>query len=387
MSRKSNDSSTRCRGESAAALLVVNAEGEIIEIDDAFCILTGFAREELLGECRSFPFCPEEFIPEESLARWWEVDEDKSERGMIFRHKNGSILLVRLLSESSSPGGENRWTVSRYAGNRIYSPERGREEPAGREEDGAPDRVEYRRLVEKYLRSFPPEAMTYLLSDIVHDLNNIIYGITSMTTLALMDFEKTGGTKSDLEGILEATEKAGDYIRKLQQMGDEAFPRFKEESMDEIFHSLTWLLRQALPPGITVDCRPPDSIPPLRIDRGQVENALFTVCLEAVSDSPAGGVLRLEAGVVDLAGADIDSFHDLTPGKYCRITISGGAARTREEMDTLLDPVCPGWQPGGGLNLRLLVPYRTAREHRGTLALRNVPDQGMVTELYLPVYT
>ena len=334
MGRESSEYLSAAGKNLSEARLVVDGNGKIIEIDDAFCILTGYGREELLGAQGSFPFCPGEFVPEESLAKWWEAADENSERGMIFQHKDGSILFVRLISRSPVKEGEHRWIVLRY-GSEENNPSI--PEPplcGGDKASEETDRIECRRLISKYVDRLPPEALAHLLADVVHDFNNIIYGITSLTTLALMDVDRESRTKTDLEAILGATEKASTYIQKLHRLVEACFPQMDEVSMEEILSSLTWLLGRAFFRKITIDYRPPDRLPPLRIDREQIENSLLTICLNTVKQMPPGGALTLEAEMVELSETDIDTLNDLMPGRFCRIRVMGGGAElSQEEMN------------------------------------------------------
>ena len=84
---------------------VVNAQGVHVQVNDAFCRMTGFTRDELIGAGLPHPYWPPEEL--EHIQRAYECTTrgKPSEFELVFMRKNGERFPVILASEVKSDTG------------------------------------------------------------------------------------------------------------------------------------------------------------------------------------------------------------------------------------------------------------------------------------------
>jgi PAS domain S-box-containing protein len=70
-------------------------EGEVLEVNERLCALTGCSREELIGSVPRFPFWPEEDHPAlDAGLREALRSTTGTERDLVIRRRNGQPLPV-----------------------------------------------------------------------------------------------------------------------------------------------------------------------------------------------------------------------------------------------------------------------------------------------------
>ncbi len=248
------------------------------------------------------------------------------------------------------------------------------------------DITEQTRMAHNYLNTQRVEALINLAGDIAHDFNNIVCGITGLATLVLSGLEDDNPIRKDLEEILNATEQAGEYTRKLQSLGNNTLPRRKEESAAEIIQSLSRLLQRTFPPGIRIVCRCEEGLETVCIDRGQIERAILNICINSADAMPEGGLLRIEAAAASFSPPDTESFTKQQPKKYLRISvIDNGEGMSEREGDRALEPFFTTHRRQDRAGLGLPIAYRIIKDHGGTFKLESKLGEGTRADILLPL--
>ena len=105
-------------------------------------------------------------------------------------------------------------------------------------------------------------------------------------------------------------------------------------------------------------------------DKGQLQQLLLNLSLNALDAMPRGGVLRLEINTSEGSDAVV-SVRDTGPGIAAKV------------LDRMFEPFVTTKETGLGLGL--IVCRRIAEDHGGTLSGRNESPQGACFELRMPV--
>jgi signal transduction histidine kinase len=110
------------------------------------------------------------------------------------------------------------------------------------------------------------------------------------------------------------------------------------------------------------------ALPPLRLDRQQMKQALINVVLNALQATPPGGTVQVTAAA---------------EGNGVRITIiDSGSGIAADMLDRIFDPYFTTKPDGTGLGLPIAL--RIIQGHGGTLDVSSVPGQGTTVEVRLP---
>ena len=85
---------------------------------------------------------------------------------------------------------------------------------------------------------------------------------------------------------------------------------------------------------------------------------------------------------------DLIIHHDLSPGKYLRLTVSDtGAGIDNEIIDRIFDPFFTTKKPGEGTGLGLSVVHGIVKSYGGTITVQSEVGKGTEFNVYLPLLT
>jgi signal transduction histidine kinase len=120
-------------------------------------------------------------------------------------------------------------------------------------------------------------------------------------------------------------------------------------------------LRTELAPGL----------PPIRADRGQIEQACLNLILNAAEAMPGGGTLTI--------ATELNS-----PAFMLLRFTDTGTGMTREQQERLFEPFLTTKTHGTGLGLAI-VHKIVVDSHRGRIEVESAPSRGTTFRVLLPV--
>ncbi|MDA0791045.1 MAG: ATP-binding protein [Proteobacteria bacterium] len=228
------------------------------------------------------------------------------------------------------------------------------------------------------------EAIGQLTGGIAHDFNNLLVAITGYSDLALdLDVARDNAELTlHLQEIRHAARRAGDMTSRLL-----AFSRRRTNDptlidVGDVLDGLDLLLKRLLPENISVsvfrDCLGPL---PVMADRGQLEQVLVNLAVNARDAMPQGGELRIDVDSKPVpAGEDDD-------GRPCLIirVSDNGAGMTPEVQARIFEPFFTTKPEGSGTGLGLPVVANIMREHGGQIEVASEPGEGTRFSITLPL--
>ena len=113
----------------------------------------------------------------------------------------------------------------------------------------------------------------------------------------------------------------------------------------------------------------PTDLPPLRLDRDQIKQALFNIIKNALQAMSEGGLLRITAAASDrfLAVAFRDN----------------GAGIAPEDIGHIFDPYYTTKAEGSGIGL--MIVQRIIQDHGGRIDVHSEPGMGTTFTVFLPL--
>jgi signal transduction histidine kinase len=230
------------------------------------------------------------------------------------------------------------------------------------------------------LRSRDAETARIILSRIAHDLNNYLYAISGTAALSLESAGKGEPVRSDLEEILEVSNRMADYIRRIQAIAHGGDDDRQAESLKGIVTGIERYIRREYPERISIRTELPGKDCYAPATRKMIENAIINICCNACESISGRGevVLTLGTAVKVREGAE---------EKFCRITVEDNGRGMDDEEVKNCRQIFYTTADGGtdSLGIGLTVAEGIIRKHRGELLISSSPGEGTTVEILLPL--
>lgn len=245
---------------------------------------------------------------------------------------------------------------------------------------------EQQRLEAKLRMSQKMEAIGQLAGGIAHDFNNLLQAISGYTELATYALEPSHAARNDLKEVTSASNRARDLIQQLLSFSSRQILRPEVLDVNEVVNQTCNMIRRIIGEQIDFEFFPSDDIQPIRADRGQLDQIIINLCVNARDAMPNGGQLRIKTGSL-IADEPYCSTHTgALPGSYTCISISDtGIGMPSDVKEHIFEPFFSTKGLGKGTGLGLSTVYGIVAQHKGFINVETAPSSGTTFEIYLPV--
>jgi len=335
------------------------ASGRLEWTDQVYAI-HGLAREDFDGQISG-------------LLRWIHPDDVDELRARIEAVMHGGAP-ISLEHRIVRPDGEVRRV---WSGGDVVCDELGRPlKVVG----AVQDVTERHELEEQLQKSQRLESLGRLAGGVAHDFNNLLQVILGSADIARRDPTRT----SALHEIQMAAERAAELTRQLLTFGRRQHFQPIELSLPALLHELSPLLRRMVGETVQLVLEPHVGAPQVNADRGQVEQIVINLCLNARDAMPNGGTITVGTSIEDPERATRESLELRQPGPHLVLRVRDtGGGMTPEVRARVFEPFFTTRDSGTGLGLAVV--YGIVQEHRGGIELQSAPDRGATFAIYLPV--
>jgi PAS domain S-box-containing protein len=341
---------------------ITDLEGRILFVNRAFQETYGFTGPELLGHSISLvqaastlPGLPRE-ITEATLAGGWTGE-------ILNRRKDGSEFPILL---STSVLRDEAGAIRGLIG-------------------VATDMRERHELEEQLRASQRMEAIGHLAGGIAHDFNNLLTVVLGATEIVRRALPASSPLQTEVDTVRNAVSDGSRLTSSLLAYARQQRLQPEELNLARVIGAMVPMLRRVLPEHIELSFVVGPEALGVRADKGQLEQVLMNLCVNARDAMPRGGVLSIATACVNV---DVTSraAHQLgTTGRYAKITVTDtGSGMDEETLKHLFEPFYTTKDLSRGTGLGLATVYGIVKQHDGTIEVTSTPGQGTTFDLYLP---
>jgi PAS domain S-box-containing protein len=353
----------------ADALVLRDAEANIVDVNRAFLEISGFSRDEVLSNSRWIFALPElagqakemhrRVIAGESVQ--WETQG---------RRKDGTLIEIEMRAVPILYRGKpHALGMARDITARI------------REE------AERGQLEAQLRQAQKMEAIGHLTGGIAHDFNNILQGILGNLTLAEEHVEKQADAK--LNRYLERAHVSASRARYvIQQMltfsrGKRGAPRVL--ALPPVVAEAEKLLRPTLPSTIELEARVDAGVGAVRADPVQLEQVLINLCINARDAMGGEGAITLAVRAAPEKAGVCTSCRQKFAGRFVELAVrDAGPGIVPAVVDRMFEPFYSTKGVGKGSGMGLSMVHGIVHEHGGHVVVETAPGKGANFRILLP---
>ncbi|MFW6205712.1 MAG: PAS domain S-box protein [Gemmatimonadota bacterium] len=356
---------------SPEGIVLLEAEtGVILRVNREFTHMFGYTRDEAVGEHLDSLIVPEDRAREAEELNRSAREGRRVRTETVRRRKDGSLVEVSVLARELRIPGE---PAQLYG---VYRDITDRKET----ERALQEREEELRHAQKL------EAVGKLAGGVAHDFNNLLTVINGHARFALENVEAGNRLRDDLLAIEKSGARAAQLTQQLLAFSRRQVLHPQVLDPNDVVRGIQGMLRRLIGEHIRVQIRLTDREVRVRADRGQLEQVLINLVVNARDAMPSGGTLTLETDVITLEPHDDRVARwDVEPGSFVRLRVADtGVGMDPETLEQAFEPFFTTKEPGKGTGLGLATVFGIVKQSGGHVRARSAPGAGTVCEVILP---
>ncbi|MBU0677297.1 MAG: response regulator [Verrucomicrobia bacterium] len=225
------------------------------------------------------------------------------------------------------------------------------------------------------------EAIGRLAGGVAHDFNNLLTAILGHVELLLLDLEKGSPFVQDLEEVRTQVERGERLTRQLLAFSRRQVLQPQVLNLNDIIRGMEMLLHRLLGEDIEVSLHIDSDLCMVKTDRGQIEQVIMNLAVNAREAMPKGGRLVVETKNFT---AD-DTFSDISPGGYALLEVSDtGTGMSHDVLARIFEPFFTTKPQGKGVGIGLSTVYGIVNQSKGTIRVYSEVGKGSTFKVFLP---
>ena len=314
---------------------LTDLHGRILEVNDAYCRMSGYSEQELLsmhisqveGNMGSYEVTSK---IEDIIKKGFDRFDTKH------RRKDGSLYDVEV-SVQHLPIENGKLIIFLRD---ITMPKK-----AEREKE---------HLQAQLLQAQKMESVGRLAGGVAHDFNNMLSVIIGYGELALEQTNPAHQLHTALQEIMKAAQRSADITRQLLAFARKQTISPEVIDINKTVAGMTNMLERLIGEDVDLAWLPGAAVWPVMIDPGQIDQILANLCVNARDAISDVGKITIETGNAEFNETYCKNHLEFLPGEYVVLAVSdNGYGMDAETLGNIFDPFFTTKESSKGTGLGL----------------------------------
>ena len=352
-------------GAAAHGIILTDKAGKILFANRAFCSMTGYAPEEVLGQTPGF-LKSGKHNPAFYRQLWETILAGRVWQGQIInRRKDGTLFNEEM---TITPVRELDGQISSFLAIKK-------------------DVTRDNHLREQLHHMQKMEAIGHLAGGVAHDFNNLLTVIHGNAQLLLADEAAalSAEHRRCLLQITEAAERAANITRQLLAFGRRQSVQFQPLNLNHVVGCFTKMLKRVIGENVALQCHSAQNLPPVNGDIGMIEQVLISLTVRARDAMPEGGSITITTDTVHVDSDNAEINPEVRAEDFACITVSDtGAGIDPKHLPRIFEPFFTTQNADKDSGLGLAAVYGIVKQHQGWIEVVSKPGGGTKFKIFLP---
>jgi len=229
------------------------------------------------------------------------------------------------------------------------------------------------------------ETLGRLTARVVHEINNQASLMLLRTTALLERGEGAVADRHEIEALHRSAERIAGLMRQWLTLGRRGASVPRPFDLNALLAEMAGAVDVVLGETIALVADFRANPAWVRADRGQVEQVILNLVINARDAMAGSGTLTLRTANADLNERADDYLLPFVPGPHVLLAVrDSGCGMDRATLARIFEPYFTTKAPGKGSGLGLHTVWEIVRESGGTLQVSSTPGLGSIFAVYLP---
>lgn len=358
--RESEQMYRRLVETSPDSIVLTDSDGRILMANEKSAILHGYPDPASMVGLNALDLVPAEERPQAlgDIQRILETGELRDRQHTLLRRDGTTFVGEVSGSLIRDAGGEPKYII--YNGRDVTA------------------RV---RLQRELVEDQKMESIGRLAGGIAHDFNNLLAVVLGNASLQLRNRALPPKTIECLKDIVEAAERASTLTTQLLAYARGGLRRPVPSDLNKLVQAACDILRPTLPRQVQLNLELKPDLPPIVVDRSQIQQVIINLCMNAIQASPAPGEVKVQTVEEELDEKRAAKLQ-VAPGRYVCVQVKDqGPGMDKAIIERMFEPFFTTRTERRGMGLP--VSRGIVQSHGGQLVVTSKPGQGTLATAWL----
>ncbi len=254
------------------------------------------------------------------------------------------------------------------------------------------DTTELKNLEMRFVHSQKMQAVGQLAGGIAHDFNNLLTAMMGFCDLLLMKHPAGDTSFADIMQIKQNANRAANLVRQLLAFSRKQTLQPEIINITDVLADLSNLIGRLIGENIELNMEYGSDIGNVKVDKGQLEQVIVNLAVNARDAMPDGGVLSIKTSNIkidaktklskSLIPPSVDDVIEI--GDYVLVeVIDTGTGMEKEQIGKIFEPFYSTKPVGAGTGLGLSTVYGIIKQTDGYVYVSSKVGKGTNFSIFL----